>query len=239
MQLIININLHNNLDLPIAHHHILQSALYASFLTNNQLGNIHDEGVKNGKRDYKLFTFGPLQGHYSIRGKRIVFDGNVQLEVRSCYEQVIRTMAKFFKQNGIRFGDTIYQDVDVQIQDRHITDNDIAIKMIAPICAHKTDENTNHTRYFNPNEIEFYQYVEKNFVRKYKAYYGIEPDGGISFSKIKVDTRDKYVTKYKDFVIEGYRGQYRLTGDDKYLDYLYQVGLGEKNSQGFGMFEIM
>ena len=33
-------------------------------------------------------------------------------------------------------------------------------------------------------------------------------------------------------------GEYLLNGPAPYLDFLYQVGLGSNNSQGFGMFEM-
>ena len=39
--------------------------------------------------------------------------------------------------------------------------------------------------------------------------------------------------------LTAYSGTYELFGERKYLDFLYQTGLGSKNSQGFGMFEIM
>ena len=37
----------------------------------------------------------------------------------------------------------------------------------------------------------------------------------------------------------GYKGVYKLEGERKYLDFLFQVGLGSKCSQGFGMFDIL
>ena len=55
---------------------------------------------------------------------------------------------------------------------------------------------------------------------------------------LKVGRRDKYVTKYKGFYLSAWLGEYQLTGPRKNLDFLYQTGLGCRNSQGFGMFEI-
>ena len=39
--------------------------------------------------------------------------------------------------------------------------------------------------------------------------------------------------------ISGWYGEYYLVGKRKYLDFLYQTGLGSKNSQGFGMFDVI
>ena len=49
----------------------------------------------------------------------------------------------------------------------------------------------------------------------------------------------KLVTRYKGILITAWYGTYQLTGERKYLDFLYQTGLGAKNAQGFGMFEIL
>ena len=56
---------------------------------------------------------------------------------------------------------------------------------------------------------------------------------------VKVQDRDKCVTKYKGFYITGWCGEYVLKGERKYLDFLYQTGIGSKNAQGFGMFDIV
>ncbi|MBQ8166545.1 MAG: CRISPR-associated endoribonuclease Cas6, partial [Lachnospiraceae bacterium] len=60
----------------------------------------------------------------------------------------------------------------------------------------------------------------------------------VRLEPIKVTQKDKYVTKYKGIYVSGWKGIYQLSGEAKYLDFLYQTGLGAKNAQGFGMFEI-
>ena len=55
----------------------------------------------------------------------------------------------------------------------------------------------------------------------------------------RVRTRDRIVTNYKGQYITAYKGQYVLAGERKYLDFMYQAGLGAKNAQGFGMFDII
>ena len=49
----------------------------------------------------------------------------------------------------------------------------------------------------------------------------------------------KIVTRYKGSYINAWYGTFQLKGKRKYLDFLYQTGVGSKNSQGFGMFEII
>jgi CRISPR-associated endoribonuclease Cas6 len=66
----------------------------------------------------------------------------------------------------------------------------------------------------------------------------VAPESNIELIPVQVTEKDKYVTRYKDFYMSGWNGDYILRGKRKYLDFLYQVGLGGKNAQGFGMFTI-
>ena len=113
----------------------------------------------------------------------------------------------------------------------------IHIRMLSPICLYSTNKETKKTYFYSPEEEAFPEQVNDNFVRKYTACYGIPPNSGIEIETVNVRRRDKYVTKYKEFYLSGWLGEYRLTGERKYLDFLYQTGLGSRNAQGFGMFE--
>ena len=67
----------------------------------------------------------------------------------------------------------------------------------------------------------------------------MEIDSTITIEVKRLFEKDKYVTKYKGFYINAWFGMYVLTGKRQYLDFLYQTGIGSKNAQGFGMFEII
>ena len=49
----------------------------------------------------------------------------------------------------------------------------------------------------------------------------------------------KMVTRYQGVLIIAWYGTDKLSGERKYLDFLYQTGLGAKKAKGFGMFEIL
>ena len=46
-------------------------------------------------------------------------------------------------------------------------------------------------------------------------------------------------TQYQLFMHHNWKGIYELSGKSEYLNFLYDVGIGAKNSQGFGMFDVM
>ena len=61
----------------------------------------------------------------------------------------------------------------------------------------------------------------------------------ITITPVRLTPADKYITIYKNTIIEAYRGIYVLSGRPEFLDFLYNVGLGSKNSQGFGLFDVI
>ena len=78
--------------------------------------------------------------------------------------------------------------------------------------------------------------MNENFRRKYCAAYGIEPDTDITVGDIARPR--KYVTQYRRGIyITAWHGEFDLRGTPEALDFLYQTGLGSRNSQGFGMFD--
>lgn len=231
MQVLVTLNNIGICTLPIGYHHIQQSAIYSLIM-----GDLHDHGSMYEKRDYKLFAFGPFKGKYRIQNKRITFMDSISFEVRFVNEQIADTFAQNARTKGIRIGDVTFHNVTVQVHQQMIFENSLLIKMVSPICVYQTDDNK-HTHYLNPGDARFYRYIAENFERKYQAYYGIKPESSIEITNIKYSMEDKYFTKYKNFFIEAWYGLYLLEGDAEYLSFLYDAGLGSKNSQGFGMFE--
>ena len=49
----------------------------------------------------------------------------------------------------------------------------------------------------------------------------------------------KRVTQFKGIYLTGWEGDFLLDGDPETLCLLYQTGLGDRNSQGFGMFRML
>lgn len=226
------------LDLPINYHHMLQSMIYGALDDEPVLGRyLHDRGASYGKRNYKLFTFSLLQGKYEIHDKRILFREQVSFKIGSSEPVVLRNIAEHIEKNGLDYGDTHISDVQITYQDDTIEEECVNIRMLSPLCVYSSDRENGHVVFYKPEDAEFSRLINDNFKRKYLACYGVEPETGVQIVPLKVSQRDKYVTRYKNFYISGWLGQYTLKGNRKYLDFLLQTGLGGKNSQGFGMFE--
>lgn len=240
MQLIININLDKQLILPLNYNHIVQSIIYRGLSVIPEYADfIHDNGYMNGNRSFKMFNFGQLKGEYRIEGRNIIFSNFVSLEVRSPLSMLINILKYSFETNGIAFGEKTFNDVLIEIYDYTIEDSEINIEMNSPVTVYSTDEYTGNTYYYAPTDVEFLDMIDANFKRKYFSYYGVRPCSNVEIELLNNTAPRKMVTKYQGLYINAWFGRYRLSGERKYLDFLYQTGLGSKNSQGFGMFSLV
>lgn len=238
MQLKIDILLEEPLVLPINYQHILQAIIYTNIEDGNGLSFLyHEQGALYEKRKYKLFTFGALHGKYKVIDKRITFYEQMNFEVRALDEYFLFQLQKNLIKNGITFGDRVIKTLQVQLLNFSVETDTINIYMDSPICVYETKEN-GFTNYFEPWSDDFVNAVSENFVRKYYAEYDELPNSTIWLEPLVINKNDKYITRYKNIHICGWKGKYQLTGEPEYLDFLYQTGLGSKNAQGFGMYRI-
>lgn len=240
MQLIIKHNIPDQLVLPINYHHIIQSMIYRNLENSHGYSAyLHNEGYSAGERSFKLFTFGLLQGKYEICEKKIIFRQSVRLEIRSVDSFMLKTLAENIRQQGLSYGEQHFDDIELRLSDVTVEQEEIKIKMVSPVSVYSTDIETGKTYFYAPEEEEFRKQISANFMRKYEACYGVKPTAGIQIEPVRVTPKDRYVTRYKSFYISGWWGEYVLSGERKYLDFLYQTGLGSKNAQGFGMFKVI
>jgi CRISPR-associated endoribonuclease Cas6 len=115
----------------------------------------------------------------------------------------------------------------------------IVIRMLSPITAYSTFEKPDGSRmthYFKPSDEVYIQLLLKNCVRKYEAFFNQPYHGRLDFRPLHVSGRDKVVTAYRELIINAWNGVYRLSADREMQQFLYDVGLGPKSGQGFGMF---
>lgn len=236
MKALISFDLKNKLDLPINYMHLIQAAIYGYLKEEDDYRQLHDRGYKKGNFDYKLFTFGYLQGQYKIQAHSIIFHGRVELEIRSVDEELIRLLARNIGEKGLKLHQYQLRPREITLSEKDFLEEEIIIYMKTPITVYHTEKESKKTIFYQPNELEFQELVVKNYVRKYEAYYQ-KPAEPIEIETLKFSAKDKVVTNYENFYITGWKGVYRLRASNHTLKFLYNVGLGGKNAQGFGMFE--
>ncbi len=239
MQLHLHIQLNKPVTLPINYNHILQGVIFNAVFANypNYADALHDSGAPSGKRSYKAFTYGPLIGKHYVKNKRITFTDDITWEIRSSDRVLISILRLYFESHGINLLSYRFRHIDVYAEDLILNDGKALIEVVSPVIAYSTLEN-NYTYYYTPEERGFYELTKLNAYRRYDAINKTAP-GDIEFRPVHVHKSDKVVTKYRGTIIVGWKGMYELEGDPELIDFLYQTGLGSKNSQGFGMFDVI
>lgn len=240
MQLLIELQKINQFILPVNYNYLLQSMTYNLLKNTEDLSaQLHERGYQLEDKHFKLFTFSLLQGQYKMRGKRIEFLDKVRFEIRTIDQSILFTIAEALSNlDELRIGRNLVKILNVKIEQKKLTGTSYKIRMISPLVVRSTDPETKKTLYYNPFDREFKSRIIENLERKFQAYYHKVPTSGFDIEPINFSLKNKFVTKYKDYLITGWKGEFEIRGDAEVLDFLYQVGLGEKNSMGFGMFVI-
>ena len=228
----------SDISLPLAYQHQLQGLVYHALQNREDYRTfLHDSGFADGNRRFKLFTFGRLNGSYRIQGKQIIFPQGFQWELRSADPEFISVIsAAFLPGSRHTLCGNELTVVNSALSDIHIPIERIQIRLLSPVTAYQTSTD-GHTRYYSPEEEMFYRLIEDNARRKWNAAIGTPSPGPISLTAS--GAYRKVVTVYKGIYITAWLGRFTLSGQPALLELLYNTGLGAKNAQGFGMFEVL
>lgn len=226
--------------LPIATSATVQGLIYNALRQDGRYSEqLHENGEVFDNRKYKLFTFSTLRGNYVIEDKNIIFLSEAKLSVRSADAYCIQLLFSYFNNNKtVTLAGQEVQVCDVKITDKRIYDNEIVVKTLSPITVYITDKD-GHTQYFSPQEDAFYKSIVRNAHRKWTSFYGDDDKFRLEILPHPNAKFKKCATRFKETFITAWGGMFILKAPPQVLDFLYQTGLGSKNSQGFGMFELM
>ena len=244
---IIFANPDQHIELPVNYHQILQGLIYRTLDRDQEFQSfIHDYGYFYKNRKFKAFTYSRLFGNtiFEPRRKTLIFKSPITWYISSAMPKFIELLGQAFllKEQFLLFKkfvtiEQLQYEKDVPIQNQAIT-----IQMLSPITVYSTFKKANGknlTQYYSPFDLAFPHLIEENARKKYEAFFQRPMNDSLSIQPVKVNARDKVVTKYKDTIINGWTGIYRLEGPVDLLQFLYNSGIGSKNSQGFGMFQVI
>ncbi len=229
-----------NTVLPIAYRYFIQSMIYRALETDKKFSQfLHDGGFTNDDKSFKLFTFSPLKGNYSVRDKKIIFSDYISFEIRSFEPAIIQLLIHAFAHgNKVNIGRNTLTVEKCILKNKTIYMPQVKIKMIAPATAYVTRDFTNRI-YFSPDDDEFNQLIINNAKRKWLSAGKNEHDFKLDIEKAEEIPLKKEVTDFKKHYIIAWYAGFVLKGNPEVINFLYNTGLGSKNSQGFGMYELI
>lgn len=238
MQIVLTCQNTGIIDIPVNYNYYVQSAIFKILADENSdyaeyLHNIAD----GSKTRYKFFTFGSLIGKSHFYNKTLYYEGGIKLEIRSVSNEFLQVLANsILNGNKLCIGKHCLSIKDVDIRGYTVPDTLLKIRTLTPIVAKKQTED-NHTEYYSPQDVRFIKRIRETFENKYNVFVGQVQHSSIDILPLNVGK--KVVTKYKNTWITAYHGTFEICGSTECLQFLYDVGLGVKTSQGFGMFEVI
>jgi CRISPR-associated endoribonuclease Cas6 len=228
--------------LPVHYNEFIQAMIYAH-LDAHLAQALHDEGISEGKRHLKLFTFSRLLGPCRVQGGWLEPRGAVRLVVASPMVPFLESFAfHLVTHSDLRLGPARFAVESVEVELQQPYRSPVIFRALSPITVYstlQTADGRKKTYYYAPQEPEFEGLVLANLRRKIRAWTGEDiPEDGASFRPYRVSTRDQHIVLYKGTVIKGWTGLYELQAPEPYFRMALDAGLGSKNSQGFGCVEV-
>jgi len=247
MRVTIEFNSDNDFKLPVQHNHLIQSFIYGS-ISKGLANMLHERGFEIEKRRFKLFTFSRIQGSFRIdkRKDTIIFHSPFRLVISSALKQFVEELgSEMVRKERLKIGRNVLKINSIQISKKKLSYKN-RIKMLSPVTIYSTlkkADGRKKTYYYSPYEKEFSQLISENAYKKFKALHpdgnkSSPPRGGIEIVPVSVNPGNQKIINYRGTIIKGWTGIYELGGDPVLMELVYDAGLGGKNSQGFGCFEI-
>ncbi|MEM2112233.1 MAG: CRISPR-associated endoribonuclease Cas6 [Candidatus Bathyarchaeia archaeon] len=233
---------HGRVVLPTNYNYLIQAAIYRN-ISRELADFLHDKGFLFGKRRFKMFTFSRLEGYCRMNkdNKQFVFEGDLTLQISSPIKNFIEDLAISIAKKGfIVLGEHVFKVADLAFPAKPSMKNrQLRIRMLSPLTVYSTlmtSDGRKKTYYFSPYEKEFSALINSNIKKKHSLLSSKNIKSDIKIKPLRVR---EVIMLYKGTVVKGWIGHFLLSGPKALLMTAHEVGLGAKNSQGFGMFEVV
>lgn len=189
-----------------------------------------------------MFTFSRLKGRFKLDKEKNMLNyyGPINLYVSSPIERFIKELPNEIIKKGYMALDKYKLKVlEIFFPPEFEPKTNITIKMLSPLTTYSTlltPDGKKKTYYYSPYEKEFSKLINLNARKKHLLLTGKNLKTSISIEPLKVK---ESIILYKNTIIKGWIGLFTLKGDERIIKTVYDTGLGSKNSQGFGMFEVV
>lgn len=231
--------------LPMHYNYAIQALIYRTF-SPLLATKLHNQGYAYERRSFKLFTFSRIlqKGEKRAYGK-LLFRRGVSFYFSSAIDDIVCDLGEgCFKGMEFKLGEQSVFVSKVEVLTMPVFEGKVLIRMLAPLTIYSTFESEDGGKivhYYSPGEERFSKLIEKNAIKKFYAIpNAVRSDElFLSIKPVKVSTeKNLQIVKFKDTPIESWTGIYELSGSRELIATTYEAGLGDKNSEGFGMWEV-
>lgn len=231
----------NNFKVPFNYNHILSAIIY------NKIADLNFANELHSSKSFKFFTFSQIY----IPKRRIVKDGIIAKDgVISFY---ISSPNDFLIKSLV---DGFLEDSEINFQNQKLTIQKIEalktpefsskseFKTLAPIIVRTKKEIDGELKIWDlaPSD-KFFKSLENNLIKKYIKFNNLTKTD----KKINIYSDMNFVKRKRISINKGnatthhraYMMDLILEGDRDLIEFAYDVGIGEKNSMGFGMIKLL
>ena len=231
----------NNFKVPFNYNHILSAIIY------NKIADLNFANELHSSKSFKFFTFSQIY----IPKRRIVKDGIIAKDgVISFY---ISSPNDFLIKSLV---DGFLEDLEISFQNQKLTIQKIEalktpefsskseFKSLAPIIVRTKKEIDGELKIWDlaPSD-KFFKSLENNLIKKYIKFNNLTKTD----KKINIYSDMNFVKRKRISINKGnatthhraYMMDLILEGDLDLIEFAYDVGIGEKNSMGFGMVKLL
>lgn len=231
----------NNFKVPFNYNHILSAIIY------NKIADLNFANELHSSKSFKFFTFSQIY----IPKRRIVKDGIIAKDgVISFY---ISSPNDFLIKSLV---DGFLEDLEISFQNQKLTiqkiealktpefSSKIEFKTLAPIIVRTKKEIDGELKIWDlaPSD-KFFKSLENNLIKKYIKFNNLTKTD----KKINIYSDMNFVKRKRISINKGNATTYHraymmdliLEGDLDLIEFAYDVGIGEKNSMGFGMIKLL
>jgi len=242
---------------PVDYHHQLSSAIYRLFYNADRefAAWLHSKGYGD-KRRFKLFNFSQLfarPGEYRVdlEHRKVTFTSDrVWFYISTPVDEIAMALAEALTRSQnitLRLGRNVFAlERATAFATPMFEDGVASLKCISPVVLTRVNISEDGRYlppvYIRPWDEDVEDYLKQNLINKYAAYTGEDLS-----RKVSVELDRTYVEKKKERCITsryiknekivGFKVPVKIFGPPEFLRFVYEVGLGVKNSLGFGMVE--
>lgn len=224
--------------IPYNYNHVLSAIIYRKIADLDLAAKLHFS------KDFKFFTFSQIYVPQFKLTKRGVLsrDGKLEFYVSSPNDDLIKSLVEGHLENSeVNFkGDKLLVE-QIELLKQPLFKENMKMKTMSPVMARIKREVDGKLKIWDlgPGDERFYESVQKNLINKYIKFYG--DFNGDRWVKIRpnMESAKRRRIDIKGNFHRGFMMNFEIEADSRLLEFAYDCGLGEKNSMGFGMVEII
>ncbi|KAA6324121.1 hypothetical protein EZS27_026512 [termite gut metagenome] len=214
---------------------------------------LHDNGFQLGHKRFKLFTFSrlivPQYGIDKERERLIIQSDTVEWYISFLPERSTeRFIQGIFMSQSFEIGDSRscvrFSVQDVEVMPALAYREEMTFETMSPICISTKDDNR-QIKYLSPSDLKAEGNIKLGLMHKYEAFYEKQYAGSLNFAfQVLVNDPKPVLIRIKagtaeETRIKGYMCRFRIGLPEVLMKLMYESGIGEKGSLGFGMVKLV